>query len=235
MDHPNLVFTINKKEDLGVALAFRTMKAGGIDFRTWGLLAPHPELRKHARLTRSVLAAYVDQYYLLHAADLERTRMDFARIWRSVAGGFFSLTGELFGPGFPPPGAYTCSVSIWNCNPRDIRHRYFQVFFRHIRPRETMVHEMLHFAFYAYVFKRYPHTRHPDHTKVLWDLSEAFNTVVLNDPRWRKRLRLKRQPPYPELRGLVRTMRQRWAKNRSLDELLDGFIGKTGSPVDFWG
>lgn len=235
MGYPDLVFTINKKEDVDVALAFRRMKAGGVDFRTWGLLAPHPELRTYARLTRSVLVSYIDRYYLQHAADLERTRKDFAQIWRNVSSAFCLLAGEMFGPGFPPSGTYMCSVSIWNCNPRNIAHRYFQVFFRHMHPRETIVHEMLHFAFYAYVFKRYPRTRHPDYTKILWELSEAFNTVVLNDPRWRKRLRLKRQPPYPELRGLVRTMRQRWAKNPSLDELLDGFIGKTGSHVDFWG
>ena len=221
MNSRHLVFTINKEEDLDIALAFRTMKAGGVDFRTWGLLAPHPELRTHAHLTRRVLAAYIDRYYQEHAADLERTRKGYARIWRDVAPAFFTLTREVFGPGVPPPGTYTCSVSIWNCNPRDIEHHSFQVFFRHIHPRETMVHEMLHFAFYACVFKEYPHTRRPDYAKRLWELSEAFNTVVLNDPDWRTLLHTKKQPPYPELRGLVRIMRRQWMKSRSIDDLFD--------------
>lgn len=229
MTKPRLVFDIRKKEDLDVALAFRTVKAGGIDFRKWGLLAPHPELRKYTRLTERVLSAYIDRFYLEHAADLERTTENFAQTWRSVARAFFALAKETFGSGFPPPGTYTCYVSIWNCNPRDIDHRSFQIFFRHIHPRETMVHEMLHFAFYAYVYQKYPDLKRADNAHKLWEISEAFNSVFLNDPCWRERLQMKRQPSYPALRGLVRRMRRQWIVNQSLDELLVEFLKIKGS------
>lgn len=225
MGYPDLVFTINKKEDVDVALAFRGMKAGGVDFREWGLLAPHPALR-HRRLTRNVLRDYVERFHAEHRADLERTRVRYARMWTGLSGQFVTLTNELFGSGFPPPARYVCTVSMWNCNPRDIPHQSFQVFYRHTRPAETIVHELLHFSFYAYVYRRYPHARHPDEAQRVWELSEAFNTVMLNDPRWRTRLHLKRERPYPALRGLVRTMRAQWKKDRSVDTLLDAYFEK---------
>lgn len=220
-----LTFVINKKEDLDVAMAFRSMKAGGVDFREWGLLAPHPALR-HRRLTRSVLHDYVERFHAAHATDLERMCARYERMWTDLSGPFVALTKELFGPGFPPPARYVCTVSMWNCNPRDIPHRSFQVFYRHVRPIETIVHEMLHFSFYAYVYHRYPHARRPTQARRVWELSEAFNTVMLNDSRWRILLHLKRERPYPALRELVRTMRAQWKKNRSVDTLLDAYFKK---------
>lgn len=226
MPHPNVRFKINKKEDIDVALAFRNMRAGGVDFRTCGLLSPHPDLRTHARLTRRVLASYVDRFYLEHADDLERTRKKFEIIWRETADMFFSLSADLFGSGFPPQKTYSCFISIWNCNPRDIRRGSFMVYRKHVHPREVMVHEMLHFAFYAYVFSRYPRTRRTPYDQTLWKLSEAFNTVILNSTLWRKRLRLKRQPPYPQLYCFAQTMHKQWMKHQDINRLLDKYLEK---------
>lgn len=225
MRNPKLVFTISKKDDLEVALAFRTVKAGGIDFRKQGLLAPHPDLRTK-RLTPAVMTAHTERFYREHGKDLERARLDFERTWRNASKTFFSLTKALFGPGFPASGTYTCHPSMWNCNPRDIPHRVFQVFYRNDNPVEIITHEMLHFAFYEYVYKRYPHLKSAEHSQRLWKLSEAFNTIVLNSPAWKKRLRTRRQSPYPALRDLVRTMRRQWAQKRSLDAMLDWFLIK---------
>lgn len=226
MRRPKLVFAVSAREDRAVALAFRNLTAGGVNFRELGLLLPHPELRKRARLTSRVLRAYGDRYSRLHRADFDRARRRFVFEWERIERPFFRLVRELFGFEFPP-GTYTCYVSMWNCNPRDIRHRSFQIFFRHIHPRETMVHELLHFAFYAYAFRRFPRLRAvADDSKQLWEISEAFNTVVLNSPRWRKILRLRRDPAYPELRGLVRAMRRQWAGGKPIGAWLDTFFGK---------
>ncbi len=225
MRNPKLVFTISKKIDLEVALAFRTVKAGGVDFRKWGLLAPHPDLRIQ-HLTPIVMTVYTERFYREHGKDLKKACLGFVRTWQGVSKTFFSLTKALFGSGFPGSGTYTCYSSMWNCNTRDISHRAFQVFYRNDNPVEIMTHEMLHFAFYEYIFKRYPNLKDAKHSMRLWELSEAFNTIVLNSPEWRKRLRTRRQSPYPALQDLVRTMRRRWTRSQSLNAMLDGFLVK---------
>lgn len=226
MSNLKIIFKINKTSDLRAGLLFRNIKAGGVDFRKWGLLAPHPDLRIYKRLTRSILATHINRYYQQHGKELEKTRLNFARIWKNASGIFLSLAKTIFGAGFPPPAAYTCYLSIWNCNPRDIRHKSFQIFYRQKNPLEIITHEMLHFAFYAYVYKRFPRLKHAKRAKALWEISEAFNTVILNSPEWRKKLHTKLQPPYPELRGLVRTMRQQWKQNKRIEYLLQAISVK---------
>ncbi|MEK7619750.1 MAG: hypothetical protein AAB413_00730 [Patescibacteria group bacterium] len=223
MHRPKLVFKISKTIDVDVGLAFRTVKAGGIDFRRCGILAPHPDLRTR-RLTRTVIIAYTKRFYREHGEELEKARGDFERTWRRTSKTFFLLAKKLFGSGFPPPGTYTCSPSMWNCNTRDIPHKVFQIFYRNEHPVEMMIHEMLHFAFYEYVYRRYPHLKHTKNTYRLWELSEAFNTVILNSPEWRKRFGTRRQPSYPALRDLAQTMRRRWIRSRSLDVMLGGLL-----------
>lgn len=219
---PNLkiIFKINETLDLRTGLLFRNIKAGGVDFRKWGLLEPHPDLRIYKRLTRSILTMYINRYYQQHGEELEKTRLNFARTWKNVSGIFLSLTETIFGTGFPPPAIYTCYLSIWNCNPRDIRHKSFQIFYRNNNFLEIMTHEMLHFAFYAYAYERFPRLRHLKYTKTLWEISEAFNTVILNSPEWRKKLHTKLQPPYPEFRGLVRIMCKQWNQDKHIEHLL---------------
>lgn len=220
MSTPKIIFKINKTLDLRTGLLFRDIKAGGIDFRKWGLLAPHPNLRIHRHLTQSILATHIDHYYRRHGKELEKARLNFARTWKNTSRIFLSLTKTIFGTGFPPPTTYTCYLSIWNCNPRDIRHRSFQIFYKHKNPLETVMHEMLHFAFYAYMYEHFPHLKHSEYTKALWEFSEAFNTVILNSPKWRKKLHTKLQPPYPKLRSLVRIMRKQWMQNQSIKHFL---------------
>jgi len=225
---PNLkiIFKINKTLDLRTGLLFRNIKAGGVDFRKWGLLAPHPDLKIYRHLTRSILTTHINRYYQRYGKKLEKTRLNFARTWKNASGTFLSLTKTIFGAGFPPPATYTCYLSIWNCNPRDIRHKSFQIFYRHKDFLEIMTHEMLHFAFYAYVYERFPRLKRLKHAKSLWEISEAFNTVILNSPEWRKKLHTKLQPPYPELRGLVRTMRKQWEQSKHIEHLLQTILTK---------
>lgn len=229
MRRPSIVFKIDKDLDLKVALTFRNIKAGGIDFRKCGLLLPHPDLKAHKSLSPSVLNTYINRFYGHHNKDLNVARKKIAHEWKCISKQFFSLIGEIFGPRPFLQGKYTCYLSIWNCNPRDIKDRSFQVFYRINDPIETIAHEMLHFAFYNYVCKRFVRLRRKANSKELWELSEAFNTVVLNSLRWRKQLRIKGEPPYPELRRLAQVMRKCWVRNPSIDHLFETFIIKGGA------
>lgn len=224
MPMPRIIFKINKKMDLQTGLLFRNVKAGGVDFKKWGLLAPHPALKVHKLLSSRVIKAYANHYYQQHEKELKTICKKMAREWGQFSKTFFALTKKIFRTHPFPVGDYRCYLSIWNCNPRDIRHKSFQIFYRKKNCVEAIAHEMLHFIFYDYFYKQCPYSRRPAYAKKVWELSEAFNTVVLNSSRWRKQLHIKKQYPYPELRRLVRIMSKQWKQNQSAEHLLQTML-----------
>lgn len=224
MPTPKIIFKINKKLDLQAGLLFRNVKAGGIDFKKWGLLVPHPALKNYKLLSPQVIKTYTDHYYQQHKKEIYVARKKIAHKWRRLSKTFFALTKKIFRSHPFPPGDYRCYLSIWNCNPRDIRHKSFQVFYRKKNPLETIIHEMLHFIFYDYLYKYYPSFSRPAYAKKVWELSEAFNNVVLNSSCWQKQLGIKKQGSYPELRRLVRVMRKEWKRGQLVDHLFQTIL-----------
>ena len=66
-----------------------------------------------------------------------------------------------------------------------------------------IAHEMLHFMFYDYFYKRYPKYRRPKYNFFVWHISEIFNTVIQNSPAWFSCFKLK-SLGYPEHEKIVR-------------------------------
>lgn len=50
----------------------------------------------------------------------------------------------------------------------------------------VITHEMLHFIFYEYFLKNYPEYNMDKNSFFIWNVSEAFNEVVQNHPKWIK-------------------------------------------------
>ena len=84
-----------------------------------------------------------------------------------------------------PEGKYISYLSIFNCNPRFIETKEFQVSYKH--PETTnyvCVHEMLLFIFYDYLKKNFSKEYKKLDSKYIWKLSEIFNDVVLRLPEF---------------------------------------------------
>src|SRR3989344_681093 len=76
-------------------------------------------------------------------------------------------------------------VSIFDCNPRFVDDKSFQVFYKKSGSDKLRVcfHEITHFAFFDYFEKLFPaEYRSLDRNSgVLWELSEVINVILLNE------------------------------------------------------
>ncbi|MFH1657589.1 MAG: hypothetical protein ABH919_03915 [bacterium] len=226
MAYPKLIFKENKTLDLEVALSFKNIKAGGVNFRETGILAPHPSLKKYKTLSQTVLKNYISSYYLEHKEELSCTCKKTEGEWKNIAPKFFSLTKELFHNSPWPKGKYICYLSIWNCNPRNLQAKTFQIFYKNKFCRETIIHEMLHFMFYDYLFKNYKICKEKKYLETIWNISEVFNVVIQNSPLWRKILKTEEEEAYPAHKELVRKMKQKWKTKQDIDYLIKEVLPK---------
>lgn len=226
MNRQSLKFKISQTEDYKTALIFRNMKAGGIDFKKWGIIAPHPALKKHTKLTPKILERYVSYYYKQNKQALRQAVDTAKKEWDKISPFFLDLTMKLFPDIVFPKEKYICYLSIWNCNPRDIVHKTFQIFYKNDSPAETIIHEMLHFFFYAYIYNKYSHYKKKACSKKIWDISETFNVLIMNSEEWQTKLNISKQMPYPEHRKLLEILKKLWKINPQVSFLTDTLLKK---------
>lgn len=219
MTLPAIVFKQSKALDLKTALFFRHIKAGGIDFRQKGIINPHPVLKKYRHLTSLILKKHVNLYYQQNEKKIALACQKAENEWAAVKSDFFLLTKILFPNHSFSPGKYLCYLSIWNCNPRNLQTKSFQVFYKHKSFKEIIIHEMLHFIFYNYLYKNCPKCKNAKYAKKIWNISEALNIIIQNSTQWRKKLKTQLQNPYPKHKKLIQKMRMVWKKRKNIDSL----------------
>ena len=196
MPAPKLSFELNQELDIEIALEFqRNPEHGGVDFWQDRALFHHPRLR-HADL-----AEYVHEYYREHAIELERRQKEIAAMYRKNPAEIERLQNLFKGYAWPA-GKYICYISIFDFGPRFLSEKTFQVFAfgddRHIL--FTIEHELLHFLFYAYCQKKFPHLFAGANTESgpFWDLAEIFNAIVQG------------AKGYPDHRDSIRKLKRHW-------------------------
>jgi len=226
MSFPKLIFKQNKTLDLEIALSFRNMKAGGVDFKKIGFIDPHPSLKEHKTLSQTILKNYISSYYSQHKEELSRACKKAEDQWKNISPKFFLLVKEIFHSHSWPAGKYICCLSIWNCNPRNLQTKTFQIFYKNKSYQETIIHEMLHFVFYDYLFANYPKYKEKKYAEIIWDISEAFNIVIQNSADWKKALKTRKEKAYPAHKKLIRKMKQNWKTNQDIDCLLKKVLSK---------
>jgi hypothetical protein len=155
------------------------------------ILRDHPNLTECKSIDKETrkecINNYVSGYYIEHQKELDRATETCKKHWLEVSSKFFDLADKLFsenGNGYTwLDGPYACYLSIFNCNPRFIKNKYFQAFYKH---KETVnyvcMHEFLHFAFYEYMERVFPKDFKRLGEDGMWKLSEIFNDVVLRQP-----------------------------------------------------
>lgn len=71
--------------------------------------------------------------------------------------------------------------------PRFLDDKTFCVPYFHKREKYINViiaHEMLHFIFYDYFYKRYPEYNESKYNFFVWHVSEIFNSLIQNSKEW---------------------------------------------------
>lgn len=200
---------LNKQLDKEVYLAFHEASVGGVNFGK--------KIRdSHPAITMDNHSEYIDDYYSAHTEELTGVLGETNKCFDDVKEVLFSELHEYFNHDYSQED-YRCYLSIFDCNPRYIENKSFQVYYK--RPfdlrKEVIVHELTHFAFYDFC-----HSIGIKDSKALWELSEIFNVIFLNLPSIRTAIGTEELLFYPELKVKLDQVKKVWVKQLGPKEFI---------------
>lgn len=199
---PNLKFQLDQELDTNIATEFLDVQAGGIDFGMH-IVELYPELSKAKNLNgeprRKEVNKFTKEYYQRHKSDLEEKVRRFKENWEKVEDIFFEGIRRVFGSHPWPGGKYICYLSIYDCNPRFLEDKTFQVYYYHPQGSNHLIaHEMLHFIFFDYLDNHEREFKKKLDEGNIWLLSELFNDRILELPEFAE-FKSKDGGSYPEV------------------------------------
>lgn len=220
MFYPKVRFRLNKELDKKTAINFLGLDVGGVNFAN-GILGVHPAIKK-------IIFNYIDDFYKKQTFLLSRQARNFQKQWNAKAGLFFEAANLIF-KNYPwPRGRYIGYLSIFDCNPRFLHDKTFQIFYKHkLGPTYIVAHELLHFIFFDYLSKKIKTSKKKLTENDLWELSEIVNDVILDSQSFKKLLKLKKNiVSYPNLKNTASKLKIKFASNKSIDidKLIDTVI-----------
>ncbi len=229
--YPRLKFIISKKKDLETYLAFLEDGKYRDNSRemNWAFYQPHPKLKilKDKKFSlgqrKTIIKKYIDDFYKKDIKKIKRGSDKEKKNWQKAEKNFYELTDEIFGGHKWSKGKYIAYPTIWGMYPRFLDDKTFQFPPEHKKQNYIQViiaHEMLHFIFYDYVFKKFSKLKSHKYDFDLWNISEAFNVVIQNSPKWVKVFNQKTMS-YPEHKDLIKKLKKIWKDtNGDIDKFL---------------
>lgn len=200
---------LNKELDKEVYLAFCDAVFGGADFSK-KIRDDHPDI------TKENYVEYIDNFYILNEDGLRNTLEDIELCFNEIKETLFSELQKYFRHDFSKE-KYTCYPSIFNCNPRYLESKSFQVYYKrtHDMRKEVIAHELTHFAFYDFC-----HKLGIKDDNCLWELSEIFNVIFLNLRAIQKAIGAEEFLFYVDLKNKLKEIRKIWAGQLSAEEFI---------------
>jgi len=168
---------------------------------------------------------YVDEFYKSHRKKLETFAKLSKSRWDKISPSFFRTTSKIFKNHPWPKGKYIGYISIFNCNPRFLKDKTFQVYFKHKAGSNFVTaHELLHFIFYDYAIRKHADLFRGKNTEsgVFWDVAETFNSVILHLPEFVRILGVKKQIIYPEHKIYISRLNRLWKEKPEIDSFIIG-------------
>lgn len=193
---------LNKQLDKEVYLAFCDAAIGGTDFGK-KIRDEHPDI------TKENYSDYIDDFYAKNSDELESVREDTELCFDEIKDTLFSELKKYFSKDYREED-YTCYLSIFDCNPRYLESKSFQVYYQrsHTMRKEVIAHELAHFAFYDFC-----HSVGIEDSKELWELSEIFNVIFLNLPPLQSAIGAEELLFYTDLKDKLEEIKQIWTKH----------------------
>ena len=200
---------LNKQLDKEVYLAFHDAIIGGADFGK-------KISEEHPKIALDNYSEYIDDFYTEHRGELEQVRKDTEACFNNIQGILFSELQKYFSRDYSKIN-YTCFLSIFNCNPRYLESKTFQVYYKRSRDmrKEVIAHEVTHFAFHDFCEEI-----NIKDGKALWELSEIFNVLFLNIPAIQKAIGAEELLFYSDLEEKLKDVKEIWEKQMKAEEFI---------------
>lgn len=222
MDYPKVKFRLNKELDKRMAIEFLGHNYhGGINFAQ-GIFGPHPGIK-------IPIFCYIDNFYKQNRGFLLKVASRFQKVWSKKANSFFNATNTVFHSHPWPKGRYIGYISIFNCGPRFLDNKTFQIFYKNSNQKIVFstTHEILHFLFYDYIDKKRKDIKNKLNENQIWKLSEIVNEILLRPEYLGKELGFTEKfAGYPEFVIIADKIKSKFKKNDVINKLIDLVINK---------
>ncbi|MFH1170730.1 MAG: hypothetical protein V1704_04195 [Candidatus Vogelbacteria bacterium] len=200
---------LNKQLDKEVYMAFCDTVVSEADFGK-KISDDHPNI------TKENYVRYIDNFYTANKNDLANILKDTELCFDEIKTPLFLELQKYFGKDYGEEN-YTCYLSIFNCNPRYLENKSFQVYYKrsHDMRKEVIAHELTHFAFYDFCYQ----LGIKDGNN-LWELSEIFNVIFLNLPSIQKAIGAEELLFYPDLKNKLEEIKKIWIKQSKTEKFV---------------
>lgn len=234
MRYPKLKFKIDYKKDIKTFFNFvnEAHFDGGRNLE-WAVFKKYSYFRQYKKgdklkIDEAVAEKFIKSIYLESQPVMTKSMPIYKEKWLLVEEDFYCLVGGLFRGHRWPNGKYIVYPTIWGMFPRFLEDKTFQVPFKYKNKKYIPViiaHEMLHFMFYDYFYKKYPKYKSDKHNFFVWHVSEIFNTLVQSLPDWLRVFKIKSMS-YPEHDKIVNKLSKKFCEqiNWSTDDLIKEII-----------
>ena len=224
--YPTLKVKLNKELDKKVCLQFINFQKAGIDFGR-GIITIHSGLREVKKFSgksqSDFVSKYVDSFYEKNNQELENTRIFADEQWKAGVHNFFGVADKYFKKHPWPEGKYIGYLSIFNCNPRFLEDKTFQIFWKHPKSFISIAaHEMLHFLFYDYFLTKFSKEKFTNES--LWKLSEVANYLLLKEKEFIEITSDSQPDLYPDLLYLVYKLAPVWKRDKNIEKLTNYYL-----------
>lgn len=231
--YPKVKFKISVQKDIDTLLAFtRDANFDSGENLNWAIFRKYPKLKKfyeENKITnQKELKEFIKNKYTKEKEVIEKSLEAYKKNWDKTEKSFFELTDELFDEKYWTKGKYIAFPTVWGMFPRFLEDKTFQVPYKYRKKKYVNVviaHEMLHFAFYEYIFGKYPKYKADKYNFLIWNTSEIFNEIIQNSPKWLKVFGVKTMG-YPMHEKIVKKLENKYHKQEDInkDELIKDIL-----------
>ena len=175
-----------------------------------------------------MVSDFVGSVYLRNKKTINKNINLYQKNWSKIEEKYFLLVDDLFSGYVWPKGKYIAYPTIWGMYPRFLEDKTFQIPYKYKKEDYVNViiaHEMLHFIFYDYFYKKYPKYKSNKYNFFAWNISEIFNSIVQNSSMWLKVFKTKTMS-YPEHKNIINKLQKVSCRNNGIkaDELIKTII-----------
>jgi len=213
---------LNKELDYEVYLDFWDFSVAGANFA---------ELikKKHPSINQENYKKYIDDFYNNKKIELLKKQKEIEQKLGEKEEQFFVELEKIFNINFSK-NIYQGYLSIFNCNPRWLDTKSFQIYWQKDLKQavEVALHETLHFAFFEYLDKNFKEKIEglDKNSGALWELSEIINIIILNLPQFKNILDLEEKLFYTSLKDKLDRVKIIWDENSNFNDFVDKTLGE---------
>lgn len=189
-----------------------------------GLIASKfPELGEDFDIEK--VKEFVKLKYKNDSAIIQKNTKKIEKKWKEIDKDFFTLASTIFYDCPFPDLDFTAHPSIWPMCIRDTRNKRVSFpYDERVKDGTTVIaHELLHVAFYNYLWDKFPSIRRRIANSEVWDFSEVLNVLIQNTQNWLDVFGVK-IAPYPKHEKLYIRMSTSWQSHKNIDQLIEEFL-----------